>query len=157
MVLGYSAHFIIGYYLNKIELSRKQRYVIYTLGIASYFTTVFTTYVASQRISSPNSHYYGEFTLNTLFQAIAIFVFFKYHGKFKPLPNKVCMIISKASFGIYWIHVLIIDLLDEKMMMNVLSFFPAISVPGISIVVFVLSFMVSWIIGKIPLLRSYVV
>lgn len=157
MVLGYSAYYILGYYLDKIELSRRKRFVIYILGVASYFATVFTTHIASQAASSPNGHYYTEFTLNTLAQSIAIFVFFKYHGHFRPLPQKVCAVISRASFGIYWVHVLAINLIDKKMMLNTLSFFPAISVPAISIVVFVLSFVLSWTIGKIPLIRRYVV
>lgn len=157
MLLGYSAYYLLGYYLDKTELSRKQRSAIYILGAVSYLITVFTTYAASQRTSSPNGNYYNEFSLNTLLQSMAVFVFFKYHGQFRIIPNRVCAVISKASFGIYWVHVLIINLLDEKMLVNTLSFFPAISVPVISIVVFVISFLLSWTIGKIPLLRRYVV
>lgn len=157
MMLGYSSYFVLGYYLNKVEFSRKQQRIIYVLGIAGYLATVLMTHFASQHGLSPNHNYYNEFTVNNFFQAVAVFVFFKYHSRSEVKPNKVCAAVSRASFGIYWVHALIMELLDEKLLINTLSFFPALSVPGISIVVFVISFLISWVIGKVPFIKRYIV
>lgn len=156
MPLGFSAYFILGYYLHRVELSKKQEYVLYLLGLAGFAVTAVATQLASQRTSAPNADYYDEFALNTLFQAVAVFVFCKQHCRPKPLADRVCAEISKASFGIYWVHILMRDLLDDKMMVNTCSFLPAISVPVLSIVVFALSFGVSWLIGRIPVVKRYV-
>ena len=157
MMLGYSVYFVLGYYLHKAEIPPKQRAVIYILGFVSYCVTVFTTYYASQKAGEARIQYYDEFTLCTLLQAVAVFVFFKYHGSNKPVLNQLCGPISRASFGIYWVHIMVMELLNEKMMINTLSFLPILSVPVISIVVFSVSFAISWGIGKIPLLKRYLV
>ena len=157
MMLGYSTYFVLGYYLNKVEFNPKQRGLIYVLGCASYCMTVFTTYYASQNAAVPSAQYYDAFTLCTLFQSIAIFVFFKYRGHEKTVLNKLCVPISQASFGIYWVHAMVLELLKEKMMIDTLSFLPVISVPVISVIVLAISFVISWGIGKMPLLKRYLV
>jgi surface polysaccharide O-acyltransferase-like enzyme len=147
----------LGYYLNKIDFSKEKRGIIYIFGAAGFLGTVFTTYLASQRTLLANSNYYSSFTLCTLAQSAAVFVFCKYYRWSESVQSRIWASLSKASFGIYWIHPLLLDMLKEKMMVDTLTFFPAMSVPAISIIVFALSFAVSWVIGKIPLLKRCIV
>lgn len=64
--------------------------------------------------------------------------------------------ISKYSFGVYLIHILVLQRL-EKAGLNTLSFNPIYSVPIIGAIVFVISFGCSAIFNNLLILKKYIV
>lgn len=158
MVLGFAAYFVLGYFLNKAELSKRQRVVIYILGLVGFAATVVLNMLLTAKTQAPGKHYLDSFTLNVLFEAVAVFTLFKY-GKFKRNKlNTFVRELSKYSFGAYLVHAFLLDIvLDRWLGINTLSYNPVLSVILISITVYVVSFGVSAVLNQIPVLNKYIV
>lgn len=157
IVLGYVSYFILGFYLDKKELSRRWRIVIYAFGILGFVFTIVMTLIVALKIENYCTNYYGYFNINILLEAVAVFTLFKY-GKYE--NDKLNIFIQKLlkySFGAYLIHALVIEWLDKKVGLNTLSFNAVLAVISISIIVFVVAFMVSALLNRIPIIKKYVV
>ena len=68
---------------------------------------------------------------------------------FKPIVN----VISKYSFGIYLIHAAVIDVVSKHFMIDASPIVSSVYVFGIS---FVVSFAISFLLGKIKYVRKIV-
>lgn len=157
LFLGYSGYFIGGYYLYKTELSKTSRAVIYILGILGVCITIgMESYLA---ISTQNADgtYYGYFNVNVLMESVAVYVWFKYNVQGTLKWNTVIKKISECSFGVYLVHVLILELLEKYVGISTMSSHPLLSVPLISFLVFGVSLLVSFVINKLPWLNKYIV
>lgn len=157
IVLGYISYFVLGYLWNKIELNKRQRILIYILGIIGFAFTIVVDYVVAIKTQTCCGNYYGNFNVNVLFEALAVFTWFKYQKYEKSRLNIFIQRLSKYSFGAYLVHALIIDQLNIRFGINTLSFTPVVSVVLISVIVFILSFSISAILNKIPVLKKYIV
>ena len=85
---------------------------------------------------------------------IAVFLMFKYVCLSE---NKIITTLSKYSFGAYLVHALVIEKLNEWFGLNTLSFYPGLSVPIISFLVFIISYAISAVLHLIPVVRNYCV
>ncbi len=81
IVLGYASYFVLGYYLNKVDLSKAGRIIIYILGIIGSIATIFLDLIVALRTQKCYSMYYGDFNVNILLESMAVFTWFK-HKKF---------------------------------------------------------------------------
>ena len=157
LVLGYTGYFVGGYYLYKTELSKRSRMVVYVLGILGALTTIgLETYLAMSTHMADGT-YYGYFNVNVLLESIAVYVWFKYNVKKNLKWDNVVKKISKCTFGVYLIHVLILESLERYIGLNTLSFHPLLSMPLISFFVFGVSLMISYIINKLPWINKFIV
>lgn len=160
ITLGYVVYFILGYYLATFDISKLVRYVIYLLGPVSYSATAILTMWYSERLGKATSHFYSNMSINVLLMAICIFVFGKYvlsKIKIRGKVQKWVLHLSKCSFGIYLVHIMIMDKLSSELNFNTLSFQPILSVIIVTFVVFVLAYVVSAILNRIPILKDYIV
>ena len=71
MVLGYTFYFILGYYLDRIELKKNVRMIIYVAGILGFIFTVVADAGLSVKTQVANSNYYGNFEVNVLLELIS--------------------------------------------------------------------------------------
>lgn len=156
-VLGYTSYFVLGYYLDKIALSEKQRRIIYLLGAAGFVLTVVLDSVVALKNQQPCGNYYGNFAVNILMESIAVFTWFKYRKYDKTSLNTVMAKLSKYSFGAYLVHALILEQLADKLGLNTLSFNAIGAVLLIAAIVFVVSFVISAVLNHIPFLNKYIV
>lgn len=155
-VLGYSFYFVLGYRLNTMEFTKKQRKTICLLGAAGFLLTVLLNTVVAWKTGVPCDTYYGNFRLNVLLEAAAVFTWFKY-GDYRNLRiGRIVPALSKYSFGAYLIHIFMLNLLDF-FGLNALMCTPALSVPVVSLLTAVLSFAASFGIHKIPVVRQWIV
>ena len=153
--LGYVAYFVLGYYIHQLTLSAAQRKVIYLLGILSGIFSVLFTRLVSQSAGARFDFYSGgNVTLPVLFEALAVFVFVKYHAA--ALPEKgisVFAYLSKRVLGIYLVHAAVQGCLS-KLGLSSAGFNALISIPLIALLVFCLSWIGTEVIRKIPWLGS---
>ena len=150
---GYCGYFLFGHFLNRAQISPKAERLIYVLGIAGVFAGMFLSVTASLLTGKPNQVFYGNLTVNSMFEAVAVFVFFRQRLNF---PSRLIRTLSQYSFGAYLVH----DAVIKALMMlglNTLTFSPVISVPAISLLVFAISFAVSAVLNHVPVLRRYIV
>ena len=158
LVLGYTGYFILGYYLNLVTLTKKKTAIIYLGGILGLLLTVALQIMLALKTQEPNeSYYFGYLTPNVMFSAVAIFVLFKNLRIFQK-SNIIIQKLSKYTFGVYLVHVFILNLNLLKIFgLNTMSFNPILSVPLITILVYFLSVCVVAILHCIPVLRKYIV
>lgn len=156
MVMGYVFYFVLGYYLNRVDLNKKKRCCVYLLGIIGFTLTIFLNLFVALTTQTHCGTYYGNFTINVMFESVAVFIFFKNIQFKNDRIYSFIVMLSNYSFGAYLVHALVLDILKQRGL-NTLSFHPVISVPTIGIIVFIASFAVSAIFHKIPKLKKYIV
>jgi len=157
MTLGYAGYFVLGYYLSEIELSARQRGIIYLLGIVASIAIIALNAAASRKAGSAVGSYYNELSVNVLLQSVAAFTLCKSLLK-NGIPGcgKLISALSRCSFGAYLVHIFIMNML-ELFGFHSLSLHPLLSVPALTAITAVLSFTISYIINRIPILNKYIV
>ena len=144
---------LLGHRLHRTELSRKQRRVIYILGVLGVSVTGIATIWATSLTDFQNSLFFDFAAPNNLCAAAALFVFARQH--LRSLPKWVA-VPAKHSFGIYLVHALVIDLLADRGY-HVLTWDPVWSVPVLSAAVFAISLTLAALLRRIPLIGKWIV
>ena len=144
---------LLGHRLHRTELSRKQRRVIYILGVLGVSVTGIATIWATSLTDFQNSLFFDFAAPNNLCAAAALFVFAKQH--LRSLPKWVA-VPAKHSFGIYLVHALVIDLLADGGY-HVLTWDPVWSVPVLSAAVFAISLTLAALLRRIPVIGKWIV
>ena len=152
--LKYASYFIIGYYISKTEIKEKARKIVYALGFLSLLSTIaLTAYLSVSNDAAADVYYNIKYT-NVFFQSVAVFVWFKYAR----LPeNTVIRRLADCTFGIFLIHVMVMQVLRDYFKLFPSSFHPIISVPVISALIFVISAVLTMGLKKIPVAKKYIV
>ena len=158
LLKNYQIYYIFGFYLNRYNIKPLFRIMIYILGIfGTTFTFQMTYYFSFKKNKKIN--FYSPFYINVFFESIGIFIFFKYNfNKLKHKKNKKEFIqnLGSLTFGIYIIHPFVIEELNRRFNINTLSFEPLYSVPINSLIIFLISLILTYIIKLIPFINQYI-
>ena len=157
---GLVFYFVGGAYLNQITLNKKTRTFIYIAGILGFLATIVITYVLTLEKGKPVTTYYGHLKINVLLESIFVFVFCKYElSKFKlgKVMQTVIIALSKYSFGVYLVHMLVRNVLAKNFGLYSLTFHPILAIPVVTFVIVVISFLISMILNHIPVVRRFLV
>lgn len=159
LISGYTIYFVLGYYLYKFDISKKEQVAIYILGILGFILTPKITLIKSMIENKIVTDYYTPFNINILLQSMAVFVFGKYQlSKIKlngKIENFICKL-SKYSLGIYLIHIFVFRML-YNMGISTLLFNQWLSIPAIATIVFIISAIISAILNYIPKINRFIV
>ena len=155
-VFGFSSYFILGFYLNKTDMTKKHRMIIYILGVIGFMLTVLLNLLASQNAGKSSETFYGATTVNVLLMSVAVFVWFKYNAKGNDKLNKIIIKLSKYSFGAFLVHIFILKVLHSFGIQST-SFHPVLSVPAITLLTTIVSYLISLVLNKIPVIKKYMV
>ena len=131
--------------------------IIYIMGVLGFFLTVYLSWIVSIKAQIALENYYGPWRVNVLFESVAVYIWFKYKKYNIKKLNVFVVKLSEYSFGAYLVHALVIERLNIFFGLNSLSLNPCFSVVLISILVFIISFMISGILNNIPGLKKYIV
>ena len=156
LVVGFVVYFILGFHLNKTEINKKHRTIIYILGVAGLILTILLNLLASKNADKSSEAFYGASTVNVLLMSVAVFVWFKYNAKGTKLLNKKIPKLSKYSFGAFLVHIFILQCLKAVGIQST-TFHPILSVPAITIFTTVVSYLISLVLNKIPVIKKYIV
>ena len=155
-VLGYSFYFVLGYRINSVEFTKKQRRIIYLLGAVGFVSTVLLNAVVAWKTGVPCQTYYGNFRINVLLEAVSVHTWFRYREYRSIRLSRIVPLLAKYSFGAYLIHIFVLNLLSI-FGVNALMCSPVVSVPAVSLLTAVISFAVSCVIHRIPVIRQWIV
>lgn len=154
---GYILYVIFGYLLSKVELPLKTRMLLYLGGIFAAAVRYGGTYYLSVKNNSLNQIFWGYLNWPAVLLAAAVFVWFKYHEWSYLAKNeklqKLIGEIAGASFGIYLIHIFVLNILRELLAADVYSL--KWRTLG-CVMVYFLSLIIVRILKKIPILRRIV-
>lgn len=156
VVLGYVGYYVAGYYLKNYTLGRIAEFSIYILGILGAVATVWGTVVLSARQGVRSTLLLDWLSPNVALMAAAVFVLFRYVLGISDERSRRQRLsgVARISFGIYLLHAFFLLAL-RWLGISTLSFEPIISVPVLSAGVFLCSFVVAWLLSKIPLLGRF--
>lgn len=155
-LMGHLFYFVLGHYLHKTEISSRWRKGIYLGGAVGLLCTIVPTFGLTYWKGVPVNLFFNEASVHISLVSTAVFVFAKYHltqEKFPVLLRRL----SKYSFGAFLVHALVIELLDQWTGIHALTFHPVLAVPAVTVTVAAVSFAVSALLHKIPVLRKYIV
>ena len=149
---GYITYFFLGYYLRTINLNKKKENLLIILGALISITTVGITYMSFQSVFSCKGELFQFCSLYALAQSVSVFLICKrfFHDK----ESKTISFLSKYSFGIYLIHMLIIYMLVlHRILPTILN--PIIGIPMVSLLTFLISIGGTVLISRIPIIKKW--
>lgn len=152
----YVGYFVLGHVLKTYVLTRKQIWGIYLLGVICFIGTIVLNSIFSHHVGLPTEECYGYLNPLVLMEAIAVFLFVFHIGKhisikLHPAINNI----SSMSFGIYLVHMLIMMLLKDNFGIDTHVFHPLFSIPCMSLLTFVLSYLCAWLLHFIPFSKRF--
>ena len=162
---GFVGFFILGFYLRDVTINSRQAAII----VAAITASLLFTQLATHALTVKNNGLYDNFFVlndspNLLLVEVGLFLLFKsidYELLFQRLPliQKIIMWISSCSLGIYFVHVMIIELLQSGKLGFVLdgnTIHPLIGIPITSALVMTLSICAVMVLKRIPVVKSIV-
>lgn len=153
IILGYSGYFVFGYYLSKQFFSKRQRVWIYIIGVAGALITIIGTLYFSISRGEGIELFFNNLSVQVAAMAMALFVLFK--EKTQKCRKAVLRFVDfarKDLFGIYLTHALWIIVVNTESIRHCCSVL--ISMPLITIIIFILSLFTTKLMRKIPYLRK---
>lgn len=152
---GYFGFYLLGYLLGTREFTRKQSWQGFGAWLLASLFIILGTWALTVHNGAADVTFYYINGLPVLVGAVGLFIFIK---SIK-LDHPVLRLFGTTTTGIFLMHYIVIDLMKRGLLGYKLSAFhpnPYIGVPATSLVVFLFSAMVTWLLLRIPLLRRIV-
>jgi len=151
---GFLIYFILGYYLNTFEISKRNTRIIYILGIFGFIITLLGTIICSKEAGISDVFLKYD-TFNVIMYSSAVFLFAKNH--FVKFNNKLVDVLSKTNFGVYLIHGLILGALKYIGLFDKLaSISIVLSFIINSLLIYLISTLCVYVLIKIPGIKRLV-
>lgn len=148
--IGYVGYCMWGYYLCRINANRKQKRIIYIIGLLSFVVTNVLPLVTDVDINNSNVSF------PRILICIAVFFFFVQHPiQLSPKIGKILEHLSGMTFGIYMVHTFVVI----ETFTRLHRFIPNVYllVPAAIVATLVFSYVIILIIKQIPVLKKWVV
>ena len=152
---GYTTYYLLGWYLTSVEIKAKAKKFLVILGGVSLVFMIILTQVFENSIPESYNYTYDNLSILPFLYSLAAFVLL-YRRENSNKGGKVCSFISKYTFGIYMIHVILLEIF----MNYILPYSPASLLSPILymslefVVIAILSISSSYLVGKVPYLRK---
>lgn len=158
VVTGYIGLVVLGYYLDNYDIKKAYKILIAILGIISILFTIFMNLYDVRITKKPTAKFFKEYYPNIVIMSMFVFILIKSIArkiKFNDVQKKILANISNSVFGIYLIHYLIINILDN-IGINALMFNTYLAIPMTAIIVFIISLLIILIMKKIPIINKII-
>ena len=163
LATGFLCFFVLGSLLGEIPLSRPMVFSAAALWVIGTFATVEGTYLLTLHSGAYNGIFYDFVSMNVIIASGAAFILLRriaQAGVFTSLRvQAVTRSLAAASFGIYLVHILVVEILNDRIPIFHLNSFigyPLWSVPLVTTTVFLVSFLIVRGLQKIPVIKLIV-
>ncbi len=147
-------YFILGYYLNTFDISKKNTKLIYAFGIIGLVITLFGTIISS-KANGITDVFFKYDTFNVILYSSSVFLFAK--NNFVRFNEKVLKLLTQTNFGVYLIHGLILGFFEYiGLFGKIADVSIALSVLLNSIIIYLMSTLCVYVLIKIPYIRKLV-
>lgn len=152
---AYITYYLLGWYLANFQLEKKHRIIVYILGFFGLLYTILAGQFISMAQGVIVENVYNVTALNLLLYSVAIFILFKqlFQNTKESKFTKFISHLSKLSFGVYLIHLLVISIFTRVVAENS---FILIKLILVSMATTVVCFLASFVISKIPLVKKLI-
>jgi surface polysaccharide O-acyltransferase-like enzyme len=157
---GYIGYFVLGYLLTRITIRKWMLWVSAIVYLLSAAFTGYTTFYYFQNRPGMTEFYQYLLGINIVFLSVSAYILLKSAGeaifvKPRPVLAKWAVALTSASFGMYLVHVFILTYIKTNLISPIDS--PSnITIPLVTILVFITSWIIIAILQKIPIIRSLV-
>ncbi len=157
-VPGYLACFLLGHYIHEYGLGKWHKLIVRAAIPALLLSSLLTIW-----LSILSGKYVYNFMLESnplvILASAGIFAFFRGPAgseqiKRDPQTSKIMVWLGQNVFGIYLIHFSIREFFSQVLNFNVASLPALISVPLISILIFIISLVLTVLLRKVPLIKK---
>ena len=163
MATGYIGYFVLGHLLSEIQLGRGGIVLSLITCLAGIIATAAGTYFISSQAGKFDGFFYEYLSLNVIVASISAFLLLKslatQNESGEGFFQKAVTQLAAGTFGIYLIHVMILDIIGGRIPLihfNVEMGNPVWSIPLVSVVAFFASFCAVYVLQKIPFLNRIV-
>ena len=108
---GYIPYLLIGWYLNAFPPKKAIRFVLYGLGLAAVLTCILGVQAWVKDIPGIRDYLVEATTLPALLYGVGLFTLISAICGDRPTKSPVIRELSRASFGVYILHVVVLDVL----------------------------------------------
>ena len=153
-IFSYIGYFCIGKYLYdfvKEQDLKKYNIISIIMLVFLYTGSIYLNFVASKRF---NMFYNTFFAYRTPYIIFATFIFFIliyniYHSK---KPNKIILLLSNLSLGVYLIHGIYLDITCK--LFNYSNINSLLGIPLFTVIIFILSIVTVYLLRKSKILSK---
>jgi surface polysaccharide O-acyltransferase-like enzyme len=162
LATGFVCFFVLGYLLGEMTLSRRKIMLSAVIWVIGSLVTIIGTYLLTRKSGQFDGFFYDFVSLNVILASSAVFLLLRSISERKvftsPDIHALMRTLATSTFGIYLVHIIVIEVLRYGIPLHVDSFMGnAIwSIPFVSTIVFFLSFLIVRILQKIPILKHIV-
>jgi surface polysaccharide O-acyltransferase-like enzyme len=160
-VSGYLGYYVAGYYLGRKEYTRKQVWLAAILFFLIALGRTLWAYYLTYDGGKFDTNLFEFLTWHVIAASLAGFIVLKsvaqYLEKYFSLAaEKIILLVSGATFGIYLVHDQILGIMETgelgfRLTTNI--FHPLFATPLTILVAFILSFGVTYLLQKIPVVK----
>lgn len=163
LATGFVCYFILGYLLGEMDFSRSRIILSVVIWILSASATVAGAYLMTQSSGKYDGFFYDFVSLNVILASGVAFVLLRWISEAKIFASEsihsITRSLAAATFGIYLIHIIIIEALwywipfihVDAFMGNAIW-----SVPLVTTIVFAISYLIVRGMQKIPVVKQIV-
>jgi surface polysaccharide O-acyltransferase-like enzyme len=159
VVAGYVGYFVLGYLLADMDLGRQGLFLSALGCIIAIAVTYFGTNLLSASAAPIDIYFYSYFSPPTVLASICGFLLLKRLGQNLGRAGNTVRTVAGTAFGIYLIHIFVVELLRRGIMGFRLYSWqaPAIyMIPLTALAVYVLSFAIVFGMQKMPVIKMLV-
>lgn len=160
-VSGFLGYFVAGYYLGKIDFSIRQVWIATSIFILVTIMRTLWAYYLTVDGGKFDTNLFEYITWHVIIASFTGFIMLKSLAQYLEkwtLPNvkRIIAVVSGTTFGIYLVHPQILKLLETGVSgfhLSTDSTHPLFAIPLTVLVTFFLSFVLVYILQKIPVIR----
>ena len=155
LISGYTTYFLLGWYLTNVEIKEKAKKALVAAGALSLISMIALTQVFESSIPESYNYTYDNLSLLPLLYSTGAFVLL-YRKENSGKEGWFCRTVSKFTFGIYMLHVMILEVFMAYLLpYSSSSFFtPILYMALVFVVLAPLSLLSALLIGKVPYLKK---
>lgn len=156
ILMGYIGYFMAGYYLQKTDIPRWGRYILYIAGAGSIVFTVVRSLIDCRATQSYDDRWFSPSSINILLFSVAAFVFYKYRKIPRCFVDSTWVpVMARTTFFVYMVHPFILEKLG-LLGINVIAYPVILSIPIMTVGIFAAGMLAGWLAGKIPLVGKWI-
>lgn len=167
--LGYIGFYVLGYYLSTYSIPSSWKKVIYPAALAMPLLGAFITYQLTVKAGAYNQLVYVYPSPNVVITILGLFLFLKdfdwaaFSTRY-PRINRAITRIAELSYGIYFIHVLVLDVIKNGYIFGIyvvphkvlnIPMHPAIGAPLVAIIGVSISFFLISQLSKVVFMKKW--
>ncbi|WP_026520187.1 acyltransferase [Butyrivibrio sp. FCS006] len=152
VVSGYAVYYMLGYYLDMIEIKRKQIVKLFMAGIALYIVPVVILILYASHFKMELAFLTGNFAVGDFFRSVTIFLLAKYYvheNNKETRVGRILRFVGYHTFTLYLVHQFVITMLNRLLGLNTFTFATVLSVPAIGVISFLISIAIAVVLDNI--------